>query len=152
MAKTLINHYGRINKGRKEYYNFPLYKKQIEALEGKEFIEHIFEKPKKVSADQHGYYRGGILGTCIKTEYFAHFAKEDDIHDDFFAPMFLSYTQRVKTPEKSYIITKIRSTADLTKKEFSEFIEKVIAWCAENDIEIGEPEAYYSRYYKTINK
>lgn len=146
----MIKHYGVVKNGKKIYHNPFLYKQQLQALEGKEFMELIEEKHYKPSQDQHSYYRGGILGTCIQTEYFSHFANEDAIHADFFAPMFLSYTVQVVTPEKSYIQTKIRSTAELTKKEYSEFIEKVINWCGLNEIEIAPAELYHSRYYKTI--
>lgn len=146
----LVKHYGKVINGKKIYHNPFLYKQQLQSLEGKDFCEIIEEKHVKASVDMHGFYRGGILGTCIRTEYFAHFANEDAIHNDFFAPMFLSYTQQVITPKESKIITKIRSTADLNKKEYSEFIEKVLAWCGENDIKVLEPQEYHSRYYKTI--
>jgi hypothetical protein len=150
--KLLIKHYGKIINGKKIYYNQPLYNQQLISLEGKEFVEVIEEKHRNPSPDQHKFYRGGILGTCIQTEFFSNFPTEDAIHENFFAPMFLSYTQQVITPKESKIITKVRSTADLSKKEYSEFIEKVIGWCIENDIQIGSPEDYHSRYYKTIIK
>lgn len=150
--KLSVKHYGKIENGKKIYYNIPLYKQQLQALEGMEFVEIIEEKPKKASVDQHNFYRGGILGTCIQTEYFSHFANEDAIHEDFFAPMFLSYTVQVTTPKESKIVTKVRSTADLSKKEYSEFIDKVLNFCGENDIHVLPPEQYHSRYYKTIIK
>jgi len=159
MAKLIIKHYGKIVNGRKEYYNFTLYKKQLYGLEGKEFVEIIEEKHRKVTQDQYGYLYGAIYATCLKHEYFAHFANEEAVHTDFFAPMFLQYSQRVITPEASKIIYKTRSTADLTRKEFGEFIEKVIAWCDENfepnkdgSPLIPSPDQYHSRYYKTIDK
>lgn len=138
--------------GKKTYYNPSLYQSQLQALEGKEFCEIIEEKHRKVTTSAHAYYRGGILGTCIQTDYFSHFANEDAIHDNFFAPMFLSYTVQVVTPTKSYLQTKIRSTADLSSKEYSEFIDKVRFWCDENDIKTGEAKDYHSKYYKTIIK
>lgn len=147
----VVRHYGRVHRGKKIYYNQPLFDRQIEALEGKEFVEIIKEKHKKPSLDQHGYYRGGILGTCMQTEYFAHFHNEDQIHEDFFAPMFLSYSVQVVTPKESYLQKKIRSTADLSRKEYSEFIEKVKGWCIENDIVILDADAYENKFYKTIN-
>lgn len=150
--KLLIKHYGVVKNGKKLYHNPFLYKQQLQALEGKEFVEIIEEKHRNASPDQHRFYRGGILGTCIQTEYFSHFPTEDSIHENFFAPMFLSYTQQVITPKESKIITKVRSTADLSKKEYSEFIEKVINWCGSEGIEIGNSEDYHSRYYKTIVK
>jgi len=150
--KLHIRHYGRVVKGKKVYYNPELYKKQMESLEGKEFEEVIKEKHKKPSLDQHAYYRGGILGTCIKYPYFEHFDNEDQIHDDFFAPMFLSYSVQVVTPNESYIVKKVRSTADLSKKEYAEFIDRVLTWCGQNEIHILTEEEYDSKFYKTIYK
>lgn len=147
-----VKHYGRIERGKKKYYNPDLYQRQILSLEGREFCEVITERKKKPSTDQHAYYRGGILGTCIKTEYFAHFNDEEQIHEDFFAPMFLSYSVQIITPKESYIQKKVRSTADLSRKEYAEFIDKVIMWCAENGIEILSPDDYYQTYYKTVYK
>jgi hypothetical protein len=147
----VVRHYGRVHRGKKIYYNQPLFDRQMESLEGKEFVEVIKEKHKKPSLDQHGYYRGGILGTCLQTEYFAHFLNEEKVHS-FFADLFLKYSEQVITPKESYFIYKIRSTADLSRKEYSEFIEKVKGWCIENDIVILDAESYESKYYKTINK
>lgn len=148
--KHTIKHRGRVVGGKKLYDNPFLYKQQLQELEGKNFVEIIEEVHKKPSVDQHKFYRGGILGTCSQTEYFAHFPNNDKIHE-FFADMFLSYTEQVVTPDKSYIRQKVRSTADLSKKEYSEFIEKVIAWCeTEAGITVGDAEQYHSRYYKTI--
>lgn len=147
--KLLIKHYLKIINGKKIYHNPDLYRSQIQSLEGKECVEIIEEKPIKVTLDQHGYLRGGIYGACANSEYFAHFENNDKIHE-FFADMFLSYTEQVVTPDKSYIRHKVRSSADLTKKEYSEFIERVRFWCDENGISTPDSDQYHSRYYKTI--
>lgn len=147
--KLLVKHYGKVMNGKKTYYNPSLYKQQLQLLEGKEFVEIIEEKPIKVTLDQHGYLRGGVYGACANSEYFADFANNDKIHE-FFADMFLSYTEQVVTPDKSYIRHKTRSTASLTKKEYSEFIEKVRLWCDSEGISTPDPQDYHSRYYKTI--
>ena len=147
--KITIKHYGVIKNGRKIYDNPALYTDQIQSLEGKEFVEEIKEKHVKASNNQYNYYRGAILPTCHKSEMFGFFDKKDDIHDNYFAPMFLSYTVMVKLPNrKPYEQVKVRSLADLSVEEMSEFIERVIACCAENGISVPPPEMFYSKYYQ----
>lgn len=149
--KLLIKHYGKVMNGKKIYYNQPLYNQQLIQLEGKEFVELIEEKPVKPSLDAHGYYRGAILEACRNSEYFATFENNEKIHE-FFADTFLLYSEQVVTPDKSYIRYKTISTASLTKKEYSAFIEKVRFWCDENGIITPDADSHHSRYYKTIIK
>lgn len=146
--KLTIKHYGRVVEGRVEYYNYHLYKDQISALNGKEFVMEFKEKHIKPSTDQHGYYRGGILITCHKTEMFSHCDKKDDIHDDYFAPKFLGYVKVVTIGGKASEQFKVRSLSDLDKEEMTEFISRVIADCEMNGIKIPSPEEYYNKYYQ----
>jgi hypothetical protein len=147
--KLVIKHTGFIKNGRKVYDNPSLYTDQIISLEGKQFVEEIKEKHHSVTQNQYGYYRGAILPTCHKSEMFKHFDTKDSIHENLFAPMFLSYIVMVKLPDrKPYEQTKVRSLADLSKDEMSEFIERVIAWCENEGISIPSPEMYYNKYYQ----
>lgn len=147
--KVTIKHTGIIKNGKKIYDNPSLYTDQIQSLEGKFFVEEIKEKHNKASNNQYNYYRGAILPTCHKSEMFSYFDKKDDIHDNYFAPMFLSYTVMVKLlNKKPYEQVKVRSLADLSVDEMSEFIERVIAECSLNGIEIPSPEMFYQKYYQ----
>lgn len=148
---TLIRHRGKVKDGKLIYYIPELYANNIRALESKEFELVIKEKSKRASTDQFAYYRGGILGTCYETEMFSHFNGRDEIHENYFAPLFLSYKVMVELPTKKYELTKVRSLADLNMKEFSEFITRVIAHCeSELGITIASSEDYYITKYKTI--
>jgi hypothetical protein len=147
-----VKHYGKVEKGKKKYFNPIMYAKQLEALEGKEFVEIISERPKKRTPDQHGYYFGGVLGTCLKSELFSHFNSPEEIHEAFFGPQFLSYTIRVEMGREVYNQKKERRLSSLNRKEFAEFIDKVIRWCAMHDIIILSPDDYYQEYYKTVRK
>ncbi len=149
--KLVIKHYYKVINGKKLYHNPDLYKSQLQAMEGKECFDIMEETPVKVTLDQHAYMRSAIYGACANSEYFSHFANNDKIHE-FFADMFLSYTEQVVTPKGSYIRTKVRSTASLTKKEYSEFIEKVRFWCDSENISTPEPKDYHSKYYKTVKQ
>lgn len=144
MSKVTLRHYGKIVNGKKEYFNPILYKQQLDALEGQEFEEVIKKRFRKVSEDQHAYYRQGVLGTCIQSDQFMHFNKPDDIHNEVIAPMFLGYTTRRELNGKVYEAQHVTSTADLSKDEMREFIDKVIAWLLmEFNIQILSPEQYY---------
>ena len=148
---TLIRHYGKIVNSKMIFYNKELLDNSVLQLNGREFELVIKEKSKRASTDQFGYYRGGILGTCHETEMFSHFNGRDEIHENYFAPLFLSYKVMVELPGKKYELTKVRSLADLTMKEFAEFITRVIAHCeSELGIAIANSEDYYITKYKTI--
>ncbi len=143
-----IKHYGRVINGRKEYFQPELYRDQLTALNGKNFVEIIKERHEKPSNNQYGYYRGAILITCYKTEMFSHMDNKDSIHEDYFAPKFLSYAKLVTVGGETTERFKVRSLADLTKDEMTEFITKVLAECAELNIEVSDPESYYQKYYQ----
>lgn len=145
--KIQIKHSGKVVNGVKIYDNPLLYRQQLQELEGKEFIEIIKEKTRKPSNNQYGFYRGGILPTCHSSEMFSHFDTKDDIHSNYFAPKFLSYMVNVKVGNESYEIKKVRSLSEISEKEFSVFIERVIADCADNGIHILLPEEYYNKHY-----
>jgi len=143
-----IKHYGRVKNGRLEYFNYQLYRDQITQLEGKEFYVEFKEKHIKPSNNQHAYYRGCILVCCHKSEMFSHFDKKDDIHDDYFAPKFLSYVKVVKVGDLVQEQVKVRSLGDgFSQEEMKEFIDRVIADCEMNGIKIPGPEEYYQKYY-----
>jgi hypothetical protein len=151
-SKINIKHLGKVMNRKLYFINSRLWEQQLSMLEGKEFELIIKERHKKTTVDQHGYYRGGILGTCHQTEMFSHFDKPDDIHENYFAPKFLSYKVMVELPKEKYTITKVRSMSQLDKKETAEFIDRVLADCAENGVEILSPEEYYIEQFKTIRK
>lgn len=148
-SKPRIIHFGLIKNGKKIYYNNELYGKQIQSLEGKEFEEEIREKLKKPSQGTHGYYRGGIISTCLVSEKFGGW-NEDEIHD-LFCNLFLKTTiEKVFGDTGRTEITKVLSTSDLNQAEMNEFIERVIAWLATEGIEVLNPEQYNLTKYRKI--
>jgi hypothetical protein len=147
--KPIIKHFGYVKEGRKHYYNPALYTDQIRSLEGKEFVEEIKERHNKATVNQYNYYRGAILPICHQSEMFSSFNTKDDIHENYFAPMFLSYTVLVEVKGKpAYEQVKVRSLANLSMAEMKEFIQRVVAECETNGISVPPPEAYYNKYYQ----
>lgn len=149
------HHYGKVTNGSLVHYNWPLFKQSLASLEGKEFDLIVKEKRKRVSLDTHGYYRGGIIRECLQYEIFGGW-EEEDVHD-FFSFEFLGHTKTFMVRHDNGMISyrnlkKVPSTADLSQKEMNEYIEKVIAWLANEGIVVHSPEDYYLGKYKTIEK
>lgn len=152
MSEVTIKHFGKIVKGVKHYYNPKLHAQTLSELEGKEFEEITREKIKRISLDAHGYYRGGVLGTAMECEMFGGWER-DDIHD-FFAKMFLAYTKTniLRLPdgtERTILIKKVQSTANIGKTKMKVFTDKVIVWLAQHGVVVLSPEEYELGKYKT---
>ncbi len=151
-TSVTLRHYGKVVNGVRIYYNKPLHQENINELEDQEFEEVIKLKHKKVSTDAHGYYRGGILGTCMDYEMFGGWTK-DEIHEHF-SDLFLSYWKAEKTMDKEGFtvfkdVKKVTSTGSLNSKEMFEYCEKCIQWLADKGIVIHPPEHYLLGKYKT---
>lgn len=142
-----IKHYGRVENGKKIYYNQPLYANQLQSLEGQQFVEIIKAIRRKPSISQYNYYRGGILPTCYQSEMFCHLDNKDEVHSLYFAPKFLTHKKLAIIGGKQIEVPETRSLADLTQDEMTIFITKVKADCEMNNISIGDPQDYYNKFY-----
>lgn len=148
--KVQIRHYGRIKNG-KLIFDIPdLYSQQILELEGCDIVMQIKKKHEKASLSQYGYYRGCILPLCYESEAFKGMNNKDEIHDYYFATKYLSYKKLIELPgKKPYESTSVRSLADVSKEEMTEFMSRVIADCeVELNIRIPLPELFYNKYYQ----
>lgn len=149
MAAPEVKQYGIIRNGQRIYYSPDLHLQQLKSLEGEEFEEIIKKRVKKPTPGTHGYYRGGIIGTCLTTNQFAGWNKVEV--DKFFCNLFLTeIIEKVFSDGKRVEITFIKSTGDLNQQEMNEFIEQVERWCTENGIEILNPEQYNLSKYRII--
>lgn len=149
MAKPEIRQYGVVRNGQRIYYNAELNLQQLKGLEGFEFEEIIKKRVKKPSLGTHGFYRGGVIATCLTTNMFGGWTKEDVDH--YFCSLFLTETiEKVFPDGKRVEIPHIKSTGDLDQQEMNEFIAQVEQWCAENSIEILSPEEYNLSKYRII--
>jgi hypothetical protein len=149
MSKPLLKHYGRVVEGKRKYYNEHLHTQVINEMEGHEFEEVIKTRHRKVSKDTHGYYRGGILPTCMQSEMFAHVDNQDDIHD-FFVGKYLTITKVIEVGGEYYEFKKAYSTGEISQEEMNEFIEKVQAWCFTHNITLLDPEQYFYDMYRKV--
>ncbi len=145
-----IKHFGKVHNGRLIYNNVQLYNANLLQLEGHEVEFMVKKRTRKTTLSQYAYYRGCILPSCYHSEDFGHFDKSDDIHDYYFAPMFLSVKKMFKDNNgKNIEATKIISMTDMTSTETSSFIEKVLIHCqTELNLHILSPEEYYNNHYK----
>lgn len=147
--------YGRIVGGKKQYYRPKQYANWMLLMEGKEFEEVIQQKIVNPSNDQHAYYRAIVRWLSYETEIFGGW-DEDYIHS-FFANKLLSrkivtqiyHNDGSMTSEELIIIP---STAKLTRKEMSEFIQKFLDWLAGEGIFPPEADEFVTKNYATKTK
>ena len=142
-----IKHYGFVKGGIKTYYNPELYRDQLAALEGVEFVEIIKKKHEKPSSNIYNYYRGCILPICFATDRFNGLDNKDEVHSKYFAQKFLTHTELVAIGEDKYEIVITRSLADLNKDEMTDFVNRCIVDCNDNNITIPESSDYYNKWY-----
>jgi hypothetical protein len=151
MAAPEIKQYGIVRNGQRIYYSPDLHLQQIKSLEAYEFEEIIKKRVKKPSLGTHGYYRGGIIATCLTTNKFSGWTKSEV--DKFFCNLFLKeIIEKIFPDGKKVEIPFIKSTGDLDQQEMNEFIIQVEQWCSENEIEILSPEQYNLTKYRIIKK
>lgn len=143
-----VRHYGRVRSGEIVWEIPELYRQQLIDLEGKDIVMVIKKKHEKFSLSQMGYYRGAILIACHKSNMFQSYDTKDSIHDEYFAPKFLSYVKVKEINGKMVELPCMRHLSDLNKEEMSEFIERVLADAAINGIEVLPPEMFYNKYYQ----
>ena len=153
MAKPVIKKYGIVRNGQRVYYpgSVNVHIEQMKSLEGKEFEEEIKEKSNKPSPGTHGFYRGGLIATCLTTEKFGGWDKEEV--DKFFCNLFLKHIVEKVFPDGTRIeITVIQSTGDLNQQEMNEFVAKVERWMTDHDIQILTKDEYNLSKYRIIKE
>lgn len=142
-----LKHFGKVVNGKMVFYNDSLHKEAVKSLEGKEFEVILKEKSKRVTTDQHGYYRKGVLGTALEFEIFGGWSK-DELHD-FLADKFLMEGYSKQIGDKWVEVHKTRSTASLNRKEMAQFIDNCIKWLATQGIVVLDSEHYILQQYKS---
>ncbi len=153
MSKPSIRKYGIVRNGQRVYYpgSVNVHIEQMKSLEGKEFEEEIKEKSNKPSLGTHGFYRGALIATCLTTEKFGGWIKEDI--DDFFCNMFLKHVVEKIFPDNTRTeIIVIHSTGDLNQHEMNEFVAKVEQWMINEGIQILTKDEYNLSKYRIIKK
>lgn len=114
-------------------------------MEGKDCYLILQENEENITKKQYAYFFKGIIkAECMNSEMFSTYTMEEI--REIFENLFLSEQDVVdgKLVNKKVTIDK------LTKVEFAKFIEKVIAWLKENDINVKTIDEYW--YEQTGNK
>jgi hypothetical protein len=116
---------------------------QIEAGSG-EFELEIKQREHRPNTNQYGYLYGGIYRETLLTNKFKGWT-EDEL-EKFFGELFLGDRITIEVSGEPVKVKRIvKSTSSLTHKELSEFIERVIAWLANEGIAVSGPEDYYTK-------
>lgn len=151
MARPIIRKYGIVRNGQRIYYNADVHLQQLKELEGKEFEEELKEKSHKPSPGTHGFYRGGLILTCLTTNKFGGWTKHEV--DKFFCDMFLKEKiEKVFPDGKRVEIPDTKSTGDLNQHEMNEFVANVERWMTDEGIEILTKDEYNLSKYRVIKK
>lgn len=118
---------GKVEGGKLRLENRLAFDMYLLSLQGD--VEIRVGKPRKPrSDDQNRWYWKCIVG--IPANHFGYSSQE--MHDAF-KLMFLRREERGKP-------VTIGSTATLSTKEFSEYVERCLQWCAEQDLIIPNPD------------
>lgn len=147
--KPEIRHYGVVRNRKKLYYKPELQLLQLEQLDGKEFEETIKERKQQISPSTHGYYRGGVITSCLVTEMFGGWT-EDEVHDHFVNMFLTTIVEKVFPDGRRIEIPHVESTGDLSQQRMNAFIEDVVRYLDANDIKILSPEEYNLSKYRIV--
>lgn len=113
---------GRIVKGRLQLAHPDAFRAYTASMkEGEDVYLSVSKRFKERSLDQNAYYWGVVIP--LLSGHIGYF--EDEMHE----AMKLKFLYR-EVPGK---IPTIVSTARLSTKEFSEYIDRIIAWAAQMD-------------------
>ncbi len=117
-----------------EIYAQNVYKRFLEKLEGKQVVVAIKKKESQRSPQQNRYYwfALGILEKETGND-------KDDLHE-YFKELLLSMRKDVIFSEVKQSFIVVPSTARLTVREFKDYLDKVIRWCAEHWYVIPSPD------------
>ena len=136
MVGPPIRHYGKVEEGLTLFYNLPLYDRDIDSLEGKEFEVTIQEKHTDVSKDQHAFL-GVILTEALKNEVFGGWIR-DELRD-FLKEKYLAEKIVKEIRGEQVEIKVVPSLANISKKKMSWFIERCLEFMASEGIVIEDP-------------
>lgn len=151
--EIVVKHRGEVTKaGKLKFENQKLFEEVIARMNGKRFELVLKEAQEDISVDTYGYFFGGILKTAYSTEQYSWYDKSEDIHYKYFAPKYLMYDKAVRLANGQIKIKRLmRDIKDLSQKEMSSYIERVIIDLAEDQIICLDPSEYQiAKRYKTI--
>lgn len=93
------------------------------------------------SQKQLAYYWGVVLPTILRRLYDDGYTRLDYSLDRLHTELKLMYFYEEKILLKTDTVTRVPKTlVTATVKQMAQFIDNVVNWSAENDIEIPEPE------------
>lgn len=109
-----------------------------------EFELEIKQREYNANSSQFGYLYGGVYREALLTNKFKSWT-EDEM-EEHFGNLFLAERITIEVPGKPVEVKRIiKSTSSLSRKELSEFIERVIAWLANEGIAVSGSEDYYTK-------
>ena len=119
----------KISGGKLNGYASEAIRKFIESNEGKN-IEVVIKRKRAKRSDRQNRYYWGVVIPIVHGEFrnLGHNLNPEEVH--FFLKQKFNY-KMVCSPDGELIGEVPKSTAELNKHEFMEYIDKVIQWAAE---------------------
>jgi hypothetical protein len=141
MEDLKYRHTGFVRNGVKYYDNPAMQQKQVEALEGKRFVEIIYDEKdlELITAEDRAYYFGGVIQDLQHSDYYKDFSGTK-VHEDLME-MFYAEKQIKHGIEKIYI----PSISKFNQQQFRDYIQKIINHAALNlNVKVKERGEYYA--------
>lgn len=121
--------FAKIKDGNVLFSDKELLKAHLTGLEGKDVDVIVRRHRKDRTNSQNRYYWGCVV--AIPAQHFGYYSEE--MHDAF-KWLFLIREEQGKPKT-------VRSTADLSTLEFTDYVEKCRQFCAENGLFIPDPDS-----------
>lgn len=120
----------------------------LKTNEGKSFVLAVKPVKELRSVQQNNYYWGVVLKiTAIAISEALGKKFSPDYAHEFFKGEFLKEDLEIVRDGQTIVVPRIKSTAELTKGEFGEYVEKIKEWAQDKlNCFVPSPESYYSDY------
>jgi len=126
--KLVLKYSGEVSpEGKLRIYNKSGFDKQLLSITGRKVEITVREHKKNRTLDQNAWYWACVVGIPA-----AHFGYTPNEMHDAYKWMFLR--------KEGNGPTTVGSTAPLSTSEFSEYVERCLVFCAENELTIPTPE------------
>lgn len=146
MIKFKNTFFGEVKNGELIIENMSDWSAKILKLEGEKVVLSLKKRKKDRSLDQNNYYWGVII-SMLATEFGSNEdgIEAEDWWHEFLKAKFLSVIIGRSIKEKSFVFSKVKSTADLSTVEAEEYFAKIRQWAsAELSFYIPEPNEDFS--------
>lgn len=131
-----LEHRGKVSDaGELQLWDLERYQDDLMRHRGLDIRLIVVEDEPNHTPEQMAFFRGPITNIALQDEMFGGWTKNE--FQECMKTMFLSETKDIKQPDGTYKeIEIVPSLGDIGIKKMSDFIESVVNFLAENDINV----------------